>query len=148
VRYWLFQGNPARWRIFDYVRDHGAESFRKTEWSVSRHLDALAPGDGAVLWIAGNARTRGAYGLGRVESAPYRETSGDAYWTDPADRLRPLWFVDLELSTLLFDHPILATDLRRDPRFANASILRMPRGGNPHGLSKEEWRAILDQCPG
>jgi predicted RNA-binding protein with PUA-like domain len=147
MNFWLFHGNPTRWRIFDYVRDNGVESMRRTEWDASRYLRDIRAGDRAALWIAGDPTARGVYAVGSVVGEPYRQLSGDDYWTDPGDRRREFWFVDLEFPQLLFEEPILAIDLRRDPRFASATILRIPRGANPHRLSKNEWKAILDHCP-
>lgn len=147
MRYWLFQGNPARWRIHDYLRDHPDEDFREWDWSVARHLDAIRPGDGAVLWLSGPSATRGVYGVGRVTEEPVQGPSDSPYWSDPADRRRDRWSVRMTLDVVLFSSPVLAVDLRADPRFARATILRMPRGGNPHELSAQEWRAIRDHLP-
>jgi predicted RNA-binding protein with PUA-like domain len=145
VRYWLFQGNPARWRIFDYLRDHPDEGFTDWDWSVARHRHAVRVGDGAALWISGNETQRGVYALGKITGEARETISDSEYWTDPGDRGRRRWSVVMSFDRVLFDDPILARDLRADPRFAHASILRTPRFGNPHELTRAEWSAILDQ---
>jgi predicted RNA-binding protein with PUA-like domain len=147
MRYWLFQGNPARWRIHDYLRDHPREDFRDWHWSVARYRDAIRVGDRAVLWLSGPETKRGVYAVGFVTEEPAVGPSDSPYWTDPADRRRERWSARMRFEHVLFDSPVLALELRADPRFARASILRLPRGGNPHELSREEWRAIADQLP-
>jgi predicted RNA-binding protein with PUA-like domain len=148
VRYWLFQGNPARWRIHDYLRDHPREDFRDWDWSIARYRDAVRRRDGAVLWLSGPETSRGVYAIGAVTEEATERPSDSPYWADPADRRRDRWSVRMAFEHVLFGSPILARDLRADPRFARATILRMPRAGNPHELTRSEWLAILDQLPG
>lgn len=145
MRYWLFQANPARWRIFDYLRDHPDEDFSDWDWSIARHRHDIRVRDGAVLWISGPDARRGVYAIGTLTDEAEEGRSDSPYWTDPADSGRRRWYVRMAFEHVLFDAPILARDLRTDPRFAHASILRTPRFGNPHELSREEWRAILAQ---
>jgi predicted RNA-binding protein with PUA-like domain len=147
MRYWLFQGNPARWRIHDYLRDNPDEDFTDWDWSIARYRDEIRVGDGAVLWLSGPDSSRGVYAVGRITEEAAEGPSDSPYWTSPSDRGRMRWYVQMSFDQVLFSSPILARDLRADPRFAHASILRMPRGGNPHELSAEEWTAILDQLP-
>jgi 5-methylcytosine-specific restriction protein A len=47
----------------------------------------------------------------------------------------------------VLDQPVLAVDLVADPRFADATILREFRSGNPFRLTDEQWAAITDQLP-
>ena len=144
MEYWLFHGNPERWRFFDYLRDHGEESLRSFDWSCHWYREAVKPGHKAALWMAGRSDVRGVYALGTVTSEPYETASEAEYWTDPADRHRRMWSVGIAFDTLLVETPILAGELRKDPRFAEASIIRAPGHANPHRLRKGEWQAILD----
>jgi predicted RNA-binding protein with PUA-like domain len=146
VEYWLFHGNPERWRFFDYIREHGEESLRDFHWSCYRYREAVKPGHKAALWMAGPPKTRGIYALGKIKSEPYETVSESELWTDPADRNRRMWSVDIGFDRLLVKEPILATELRADPRFAEASIIRAPRHANPHRLRRREWQAILQQA--
>lgn len=147
AKYWLFQGNPSRWRIFDYLRDHPDEDLRDWHWSLARYREQIRPGDGAVLWLSGSDQERGVYAIGRVTEEPVEGRSDSPYWSHPADRRRVRWSARMSFEHVLLDVLILAHDLRADPRFFRASILRMPRAGNPHRLTAEEWRAIRDQLP-
>lgn len=143
MEYWLFHGNPERWRFFDYVREHGEDSLRDFHWSCYRYREAVEPGHKAALWMAGPPSSRGVYALGEITSDPYEHASGTEFWTDPADRHRRMWSVDIRFDRLFIKEPLLATELRADPRFAEASIIRAPRHANPHHLRPKEWRAIL-----
>lgn len=139
----MFHGNPERWRFFDYIAEHGEDSLKDFHWSCYRYREAVKPGHKAVLWMAGPTRTRGVYALGVISSEPYETASGTEYWTDPADRHRRMWSVGIRFDRLFIKEPILATELRKDPRFAEASIIRAPRHANPHRLRKVEWQAVL-----
>ena len=147
MNFWVFQGNPSRWRVFDFVRDGG--TLRRTSWSVTRYRDLVAPGDGAALWLSGDDRVRGVYAIGSVTGHPeQRPAEDDGYWSDPADARRLVWSVDLTFPVLLFggDH-IRARDLRSDPAFAAAQIVRKPHAANPFTLTEAEWLVILELAP-
>jgi hypothetical protein len=147
VRAWLFQGNPKVWRIHDYLRDNPSEDFQDWSWSCTRYRDLVARGDRAVLWLSGDARARGVVATGHITGEPYDEISDSPYWTDPANRSRVRSHVPMALDRVFFDAPVLAADLRADPRFALSSILRQPRAANPHPLTQDAWRAIADRIP-
>jgi hypothetical protein len=51
------------------------------------------------------------------------------------------------LSKAFLDTPITRHELREDPRFGQAAILRQPQAGNPLPLTDAEWTAILDHHP-
>ncbi|HEX9713987.1 MAG TPA: EVE domain-containing protein [Actinomycetota bacterium] len=147
MRAWLFQANPARWRVFDYIREHPDELNRPWTWSCWRYRDEVAPGDRCALWVSGRAEARGVYAIGRLTGRPFVEVEDSEYWTDPAERTRPRWHVEMRFDHWLLEDPILAVELRRDPRFAGASILRTPRFANPHPVTPAQWGAIEDLVP-
>jgi len=147
MRAWLFQANPARWRIFDYIRDNPDEMHADWNWSCWRFRDEISIGDACALWITGSPRVRGIHAVGHIVGEPYQAVEDSEYWTDAADRSRVRWFVDMLFEHWLLDEPVLAIDLKRDARFAAASILRTPRFANPHPLTDEQWAAVLDLLP-
>lgn len=147
MRAWLFQANPARWRIFDFVRDHPDEMDADWNWSCWRFRDQISVGDPCGLWITGSPAHRGVYAVGRIVGEPYQATEHSDYWTDPADGRRVRWFIDMRFERWMLEEPVLAADLRADPRFAGASIMRTPRFANPHPLDEAQWRAVLDLVP-
>jgi hypothetical protein len=144
---WLFHGNLHTWRVLDFVRDHPEDDFSDWTWTVARYRDRIRPGDRAALWIAGPPSVRGVHAVGRVTTEPFESIGEGPYWGDLAQRDRPRLVAGLAFDHALFDRPILATDLRQDARFAEASILRIPRAANPHELREREWEAILDHLP-
>jgi hypothetical protein len=144
---WLFHGNLHTWRVLDYVKDHPEDDFSDWTWTVVRYRNEIRPGDRAALWIAGPPAVRGVHAIGRVTSEPFESIGDGPYWEDAAERDRPRLVAGLAFEHVLFGDPLLATDLRQDPRFAGASILRIPRGANPHRLREPEWRSILDHLP-
>lgn len=49
MTYWLFQGNPKYYRIIDGIRD-----FEQMPWLTTRYAKDMAPGDGVLIWKAGD----------------------------------------------------------------------------------------------
>jgi predicted RNA-binding protein with PUA-like domain len=141
MAHWLLQGNPQRWRIDDFFREHPADEL--TTWSVTRYLNQVHEGDDLALWRAG--RDAGVVALGRVTGPPY-EAPGDAdeYWQDLEKAERARWWLPIRLTEAFLDAPVTREELRHDPRFAQAAVLRLPAAGSPFPLSDAEWAAILD----
>lgn len=63
IHYWLFQSNPAVFRLREALRAEALESF-----AVRAHKDKIKPGDRVILWQAGDAA--GCYALATVLSPP------------------------------------------------------------------------------
>jgi hypothetical protein len=145
---WLFQWNPERWDVWAYLRDNPEDDFSEWTWSAVGYLDQIEPGDRVVFWIGGRPRVRGVYATGKVTNHAFGGGGLGEYATRSSDRHRSHWFVPFALTQTFFDNPILAIELRMDPRFSQALILRMPGGGNPFPLEEEEWKAIADRLPG
>ena len=135
---WLIQCNPTKFDLFDAVDHEGLP----TNWSVSRYLDRIQPGDRVVFWVSGPQS--GVYAIGEITSErPYEDTVNDEYAVDP----NPSWtnYVDFDLHLDLFDRPVLRADLKADPRFAGQSIIRIPAAANPHQLDQDAFDAILER---
>ncbi len=148
MSYWIFQGNPTYWRVFDYLAKHGRGELKKWDWSARRYIDEIAPGDAAVLWMSGDRASRGVYAAGRVTGVPYLAPfEADEFWGNPADARKKRFHVPMNLEIDLIDDPILAVELIADARFHDASIVRQPRAANPHRLTKRQWSAIEDRLP-
>jgi len=142
VAYWLLQCNPA---VYDF--EAGLRSSRVDSWSVKRFLDEPQLGDEVVIWSTGSARKRGVTAVGRVTGRTY-QASGvtDGHWANPQDAAKRHHWLPIEITTLL-PRPVLAIDLRTDPRFSGATILREYQSGNPFRLTANEWSAIMDRAP-
>jgi hypothetical protein len=131
---WILQCNPRVWDFFAWW-DESDELL--SDWVIFRHLHAIGPGDRFALWIGG--AEAGVYAMGRVASAPYEGESDDQYWRQPRG---VAWRVKLDTERYLFDRPIYKTELLRDPDFADALIIRMPRTGNPIPVTAKQWMAL------
>lgn len=82
---WIFQGNPDRYDIDDYL-----SRYSRIYWSAPKHRKQIRVGDRCLLWRAG--RNAGAVAVGRVvESATPRgevqfpECLGDDLWREVQD---------------------------------------------------------------
>lgn len=142
--HWILTCNPKRWGFFEYLAKGNKVTDIK-EWSVATRLDQVTKGDDVALWVTGPKR--GVYAVGVVEGSPGLGI-GDEHWVDPSDVGRQRRFLPIKLTTDLTLNPVLGTELRTDPRFADATVITFPRGANPHRLDDRQWQAIVDQIPG
>jgi predicted RNA-binding protein with PUA-like domain len=140
MAHWLLQGNPERWRLADFLAERGPEEL--TTWSVTRYRHEVQPGDHLALWRTGS--DAGVIALGEV-TGPVYEAAGaaDEYWQDMDQAERTQWWLPLQLTEVFLDTPVPREELRHDPAFAQAAILRQPFAGNPFRLSDAEWTAIV-----
>jgi hypothetical protein len=127
---WLFQGNPTRFDIEDYV-----SRYRLLYWSVPRNRDAMRLGDRCVLWRSG--AEAGVIAVGRIAELPCRKDSvqhpeclGDDLWREDADS--PSDFkVGIEIEEFRLDEEagVLPRQAFLDnPMLAESLIIRMPTG--------------------
>ena len=144
MAYWLLQYSPRVFNLEEALQHSPIES-----WTVVRYLDEPRAGDEFVLWRAGSRSQRGVVALGRITS---RAVEGEPrpgpqpHWIDQEKAARHRHWLPIQLTRVL-QQPVLAVDLAADPRFANATILREFRSGNPFRLTDDQWAAITDQIP-
>jgi hypothetical protein len=140
MAHWLVQGNPAKWRAYDFFADGN----QLESWSITRSRDRIQLGDDVALWLAGP--DGGVVGLGTVTGAAEDVVGGDVdpYWTSREDADAVRMRMPLRLTDLFLDDPITREELRDDPRFAGAAILTQPFAGNPFPLTDDQWAAIID----
>jgi hypothetical protein len=127
---WLFQGNPARFDIDDYL-----SRYSRIYWSAPRHQKQLRVGDRCLLWRAGP--DAGAVAVGHIAEpltprgeVQFPECLGDDLWRDSPDDLTAIKVgivideVRLDAETGLvprqafLDSPVLAA----------STIIRAPNG--------------------
>ena len=126
---WLLKANPAVWDVIGHL----AAGRVIESWGVADgyRADLMAPGDRCFVWVTGPrgaSWTPGIWAAGAVTARPVA--------TRESRRLR----VGLDVRGL---HPLLSrSELRADPRFAGAEVLRVPRMGNPLILTPAEVAAI------
>jgi 5-methylcytosine-specific restriction enzyme A len=144
VAYWLLQYSPRVFDLEQALQDGPIES-----WTVVRYFDDPRAGDQFVLWRAGPGSERGVVALGRitrgaVEGEP--RPGPQPHWTDQEKAARHRHWLPIQLTRVL-EQPVLTVDLAADPRFADATILREFRSGNPFPLTDDQWAAITDHLP-
>jgi hypothetical protein len=97
----------------------------------SYRLDLVRPGDRCVLWRSG-AVAPGVCAVGTVAGEVGESDGGPVV----AVRLR------------LLPAPVPRAELRADPDFRDAEVLRMPAGSNPSWLTHRQFAAVLARLPG
>lgn len=135
MAYWIFQANPKVYNALAALGDPSPID----RWRVARYLNDMTPGDECALWISG--RASGVYAIGVITGPVVRDRDPDLFWQDPSEGSRMDWRVGIEIEQVL-EHPILRNDLKADPGFASAAIIRMPGGGNPFPVTAAEWQIL------
>ena len=109
------------------------------------------PGDRAAIWrsrpdagIIGIA-TLAANDAGAVDIYQAVIEPGTG-WLNPDDIGRRRWVVNFCDGHWLYE-PILASVLKADKRFEDASILQNPHQANPFKLTDDQWAAITSGPP-
>lgn len=65
-KYWLFQANPRKYRIFDWWEENPTEE--SITWSIRQHQNEIRKGDRGVIWLSGDRS--GIYALVEVATNP------------------------------------------------------------------------------
>jgi hypothetical protein len=138
---WLLKANPQVWDIATAI-ERGVE----LDWwrlRPSYRVNLVLPGQPCSLWItASSAHPAGLWAIGEIRGVPELDVGDpeDNLWCDEVAQReeRPYVAVHLELLSA----PLLAVDLRSDPRLSRAEIFRAPRMGSPLAWSVEEWSAV------
>ena len=128
---WIFQGNPANFRIDDAVRE-----LEKTTWLVKKNHRKMRLGDTVFLWRSehdGNpagviAKTVMVYTVTPMFSPP----SVVAYWTDPTMENTRVDRVELKILEYSTDEKpmIERKDLLEDDVLRELLVIRQPNGTN------------------
>lgn len=111
-QYWVFQGNPAQYRIIDALKDNVLRS-----WRVTAHAQKIKPGDKVILWVTGPQP--GCYALAQVDSDLYTGPDDEAevnYQTERSDQV-PTQRVKLKILLNLWDNPVTKEDVQSLPAF-------------------------------
>lgn len=139
TKYWLFQANPARYRIHDSLKREAEEW-----WNLNQHANDVRIGDLVAIWISGE--NAGVYALGKVIEGPIvapDSISGQGYWENRNDGLKEKPRVRVRYDRILIDRPLLKVFLEADPNLWDLKIIRSPRGTN-FSLKEREWGALAE----
>ena len=128
---WVFQGNPAKFDVDDYVARYPELIY----WRTPRHASQIAVGDRAFLWRAGpNA---GCIALGVVVESPtpgshvkHPEALGTDLWrAEKPDPGEPRTGIRLQEIRLTPDEGYVPRSVAKDDALlAQATIITMPNG--------------------
>lgn len=140
MRNWILQCSPRVWDVFGWWEEADDELH---DWTVSRHLGDIQRGDRFAFWVGGSEA--GVYALGTIAGPPRQAKVGGRFWLKPPAG-GTSWMVDLQTDQYFFDQPIPKSDLLRDPDFADALVIRMPRTANPIPVTDQQWRAIVGRA--
>jgi hypothetical protein len=129
---WLLKGNADRVDLVERFR----RDPRVSTWCVQPGYRArmMGPGQRVVFWASGS-RSRlpyGVWGCGFV-TGPAELHLDDGRWRVPLD--------------LVIADPtewVLRTELRADPRLADAEVFRQPQAANPSFLTVAQFAALRD----
>ena len=128
---WIFQGNPATFRIDDAVRE-----LEKTTWLVKKNHRKMRLGDTVFLWRSehdGNpagviAKTVMVYTVTPMFSPP----AVVAYWTDPTMENTRVDRVELKILEYSTDEKpmIERKDILENDVLCEMLVIRQPNGTN------------------
>ncbi|MBP5973093.1 EVE domain-containing protein [Brasilonema sp. CT11] len=137
-KYWLFQGNPKNYRMFDAIQD-----LKEMPWPLNRYTEDISVGDEVIIWVSG--KESGIYAFGEIIEPVkiFEEVSDEDYWInqDLMSNLRTQPGPCIRFTTKLLDQPLLRKELKQDPILKNLSVIRINRG-SIFKVTPEEWKRI------
>lgn len=143
----LFQGNPDRFHLDDYLKD--AESAGShIMWAVAQHKRDIRIGDTAYIWRAAGRKTKaipGVVAVGRVMSAPRQVPIDSRFWSNDDDAMEDKPRVEIDLMKVMIGtkEVIKREWMKEDPILKSMKILRMAQNTNYQLADDEQYR--LDQ---
>lgn len=128
---WVFQGNPEKFDIDDYVARYPELIY----WRTPRHAREISVGDRAFLWRSG--KNAGAIAIGTVVEPPTRGSTvrhpqalGNDLWRaeepDPEEARTGIHLDEVRLSEE--DGYVARGSAQDDPDLAKATIITFPNG--------------------
>ena len=141
---WVFQGNPNRFDIDDYLSRYPELIY----WRTPRYAADIAVGDRAFIWRAGN--NSGAIAIGTVVEVAtpashvnHPNALGDDLWVseipDPDESKTGIHIEELRLTAA--DDMVPRVSVQADALLASTTLMRMPNG-TVFKLSADETRAM------
>ncbi|TYP95241.1 EVE domain-containing protein [Fodinibius salinus] len=140
---WIFQGNPKRFDIDDYLSRY---SF--IYWTANQLTDQMQLGDQIFIWRAGNQS--GAIAKGEISELPKerseiknKEALGHDLWTDQEDEpsTTKVGIKVFEARLTPEEGMILRSEIKDHPKFSSAHIITAPQG-TVFNLQKSEFNFL------
>ncbi|MFO1419163.1 MAG: EVE domain-containing protein [Methylotetracoccus sp.] len=141
---WVFQGNPDRFDIDDYVARYPELIY----WRTPRHAKEISAGDRAFLWRSGT--NAGAIAIGTVVEPPtpasavrHPEALGDDLWrADKPDSDEAKTGIHLDEVRLSDEEGYVHRNaVKDDPNLSTATIITTPNG-TVFPLDREQTLAL------
>ncbi len=129
-RSWIFQTNPDRFRVDDYLRENQVFC-----WTLNQHRSEVQVGDRVYVWRSG--KEAGIVAVASVEAVTDVVDNLSGYWIVPPTKSAPK--VRLNLIEKWIDKPLSRDAIRA--ALPELTILRVPRQTN-YDLSPEENQII------
>ena len=139
---WIFQGNPDRFRVMDYLH----AGLLRISWSVNRYSEAISVGDRVYIWqTAGKSKAQsGIVASCTVASEPWSGPDHEEalpYWVKPADVSSTALRVWLRPGKVANKQEVIKREwLISDPACSGLSILRQAAGTNYPVTTSEATR--------
>ncbi|OBG73497.1 hypothetical protein A5701_23915 [Mycobacterium sp. E3305] len=132
---WIFQANPKRWDLLDFLAKPSTQPGSVDDWTLSRYAKDVSDGDTALLWTAGDRA--GIYATGTIVGESFtRSRQGGEPKGAPPESLAIRYRLDR-----ILDHPVLRRDLVNHPILKDLLIIREPQGTN-FPVTEQQWEAL------
>ena len=138
LNYWIFQGNPNIYNLKSALRDGDLKT-----WKVAAHKDKIKPGDKVIIWQTGEQA--GCYALAEVlsEVSNIEEEAFEKQHYVVANDLEITDRVELKITNSFPDNPILWSDLKNKPEFAN---FKAGNQGTNFSATQQEYNTIRNMA--
>lgn len=147
---WIFQGNPKRFGVNEYLLN-----YNQVEWSIKprKYESQIKIGDIAFIWRseAGNRGTGGIVALGKVSSEPdYMPDNALHLWIERPAESEKLKRVLINIDEVRLDQTqgmLRRVELVEDPVLSNLRIIRMAEG-TVFPVTGPEEKELLERWSG
>lgn len=138
MSYWLFQGNPKYFRVLQAIRD-----FEQMYWAMTRYAQDIVPGDGVLLWKAGEKA--GIYAIAEViEPAQHLTEELDlGYWFEQSQNRQDTPQCKIRFTHKLLEKPLLKEQLKADSVLQDLAVIRQPNGTN-YKVTPKQWQRVYE----
>lgn len=151
---WIFQGNPKRYDINDYL-----SRYPSIYWRAPIYRSQIQMGDRCIIWRSGDEA--GAVAIGRIKELPQKaseikdpECLGDDLWhADESETDPDTIYVGIQIDEVRLDEEsdfIPRSAFKANPILSQSTIITTPQG-TVFKLNEEEtkevfclWKAPLD----
>lgn len=143
---WIFQRNPDRFDIDDYLSRYSQRIY----WRTNRYIKEISAGDPVFIWRTG--KEGGAIAIGQVVETPtpaqgvkYPEAMGNELWSACDSMPHDGFKTGIQLSEVrlsISDGMVSRAAIKSDRILAESNIIKVPNG-TVFRLSTDELAALM-----